>query len=495
MRILYLDIDTTRPDHLGCYGYHRNTCPNLDKIAEQGLRFENCYVSDAPCLPSRASQFSGRFGIHTDAINHGGTTADPRRTGESRGFKDPFWQESYIMQIAKAGYYPVSISPFAERHSSWWFYAGWREMYNTGMSGGERADQIWPVAEKWLNDNAEDDKWFLHINMWDPHTTYDVPVEFGNPFEDDPVADWITEEKIQKDREMYGPHSAQETMGYRVFEHGPDKPHAIGEIKNLDDYKTWIDGYDRGIRYMDHYIGKILAILEEKGVLEDTAIIMSSDHGENQGELGVYGDHQNADHITSRVPYIMKWPGVGPGVYQGIHYQNDIAATVVELAGGEVPKSWDGYSVADEVKNGKENARDYVVVSNNAWSCQRAVRWDNWIMIKTYHTGLKPYPEYMLFDLDSDPHELTDLAEEKPELVHKGAYMLEKWHSDMMRTSTSDTDPMWTTMAEGGPLHARAAAELPTYCRRLRETGRGKWADMLEKIGGDPIDFVNETKR
>ena len=70
MRILFIDIDTLRPDHLGCYGYHRNTSPNIDRLARTGVRFENCYVSDAPCLPSRSGLWSGRTGFHNGAINH-----------------------------------------------------------------------------------------------------------------------------------------------------------------------------------------------------------------------------------------------------------------------------------------------------------------------------------------------------------------------------------------------------------------------------------------
>ena len=59
MRVLYIDIDSLRPDHLGCYGYHRNTSPNIDLVAEQAVRFDNMYVSDAPCLPSRTALWSG----------------------------------------------------------------------------------------------------------------------------------------------------------------------------------------------------------------------------------------------------------------------------------------------------------------------------------------------------------------------------------------------------------------------------------------------------
>ncbi len=55
MKILYLDLDSLRPDHLGCYGYHRNTSPHIDAIAQEGVRFTNCYASDIPCCPSRTA--------------------------------------------------------------------------------------------------------------------------------------------------------------------------------------------------------------------------------------------------------------------------------------------------------------------------------------------------------------------------------------------------------------------------------------------------------
>ncbi len=69
MRILYIDIDTLRPDHLGCYGYHRNTSPNIDAIAANGTRFTSVYASDVPCLPSRTALVTGTFGIR-NGENH-----------------------------------------------------------------------------------------------------------------------------------------------------------------------------------------------------------------------------------------------------------------------------------------------------------------------------------------------------------------------------------------------------------------------------------------
>jgi choline-sulfatase len=154
VRLLYIDIDTLRPDHLGCYGYHRNTSPNIDAIAQDALRFDNCYVSDAPCLPSRSSTWSGRFGFHTGVVNHGGTAADPFSEGHGRGFTSEYARTSWISLLRNAGLWTATVSPFAERHSAWWWYAGYREMYDTGKRGSESAHEVAPLALDWLKRNA-----------------------------------------------------------------------------------------------------------------------------------------------------------------------------------------------------------------------------------------------------------------------------------------------------------------------------------------------------
>src|SRR5512145_2613121 len=127
MRILYIDIDSLRPDHLGCCGYHRTTSPNIDRIASRGTRFTNSYVTDAPCLPSRTALWSGRAGIHTGVINHGGTAADPFIEGPQRSFRSLWGQTNWMTCLRNAGLKAVTVSPFGERHSAWWWYAGFSE--------------------------------------------------------------------------------------------------------------------------------------------------------------------------------------------------------------------------------------------------------------------------------------------------------------------------------------------------------------------------------
>lgn len=90
MRILYIDIDSLRPDHLGCHGYHRNTSPHIDALAEGGIRFDNVYVSDAPCMPSRTALWISRCGFHTGVVNHGRTVARSFAEGPTPGFRNLF---------------------------------------------------------------------------------------------------------------------------------------------------------------------------------------------------------------------------------------------------------------------------------------------------------------------------------------------------------------------------------------------------------------------
>ena len=154
MRILYLDLDALTPRHLGCYGYLRNTSPTIDAIASEGMRFENVYCSDAPCLPSRTAFYSGRFGIQTGVVGHGGTAADPKVEGPTRGFRDLYQSDGLAGQLQRAGLHTAMISPFGQRHAAWHFYAGFNEIHNTGGGGMEDASEVTPVVEKWLTDHA-----------------------------------------------------------------------------------------------------------------------------------------------------------------------------------------------------------------------------------------------------------------------------------------------------------------------------------------------------
>ena len=273
------------------------------------------------------------------------------------------------------------------------------------------------------------------------------------------------------------------------------------EIADREDFTRWIDGYDVGIRYMDRYIGELLDQLESAGVREETLVIVSADHGENQGELNVYGDHQTADRATCRVPLIVSGPGVERGVVRGLHYNVDLAPTVTELVGGDVPENWDGRSFADVLTSGSDDGREFLVLSQGTWACQRAVRWDDWLLLRTYHDGFKHFAPVELYDLDEDPHETTDLARDRPVVVREGLALLEDWHSrrtmeDALGVNGGNPegaralrDPLFEVVREGGPWYTRD--NLESYASRLRETGREGYAREIERRSGVVAESVS----
>lgn len=483
MRVLFIDIDTLRADHLGCYGYSRNTSPHIDQIAKEGTLFQNYYCSDAPCLPSRASLVTGMFGIRNGAVGHGGTAAEKHLLGSERRFCDRTDTENLHNIFRRAGMHTVSVSTFAERHSSWWFHAGFHETYNVGGAGQELGEEVCDVAMDWLRRNENREDWFMHVHFWDPHTPYRTPADFKNPFESQKLESWIDEAVFEEHRRHIGPHSAMEINMYhdRPLEQYPKQP---GKAENLEEMKYVIDQYDGGILYTDIMVGKITDFLKEKGMYEDTAIIITSDHGENMGELGIYAEHGTADRATCQIPMIIKWPGCLENHQdKGFHYSLDLLPTLAELLGVEQSVNWDGESYCDSLRKGVETGREALVLSQMTHVCQRSARFGDWLYIRTYHDGFHLFDREMLFCIKDDPYEQFDLKEKYPQICAQGAKIILDWHDEQMAKSVSVVDPLWTVLKEGGPYHTWN--HLEEYLDRLRATGREEGARRLEKKHGN----------
>jgi choline-sulfatase len=494
-RILYIDVDSLRADHLGCYGYERATTPNIDAVAARGVGFTHCYASDVPCLPSRTALFTGRLGLTTGVCGHGGTAADPRPQGPHRLFKSHAAQTALGACLARAGIHPASISSFPARHSAYHVWQGFLEMRDPGDDGNETADEVFALARTWLEANAARDDWFLHVNLWDPHTPYRTPASYGEPFADAPAPAWPTAGVIAAQRSRYGMQDAVTPRGL-----GPPEvadPRGPATIDSTSALKAHIDAYDTGIHYADRHVGALLRLLEELGVADDTAVVISADHGENHGELNVYGDHQTADQCTANVPLIIAWPGVtdrraGEAI-DCLVYQLDLAATLVELAGGTCPDDWDARSLVPLITGAPGAAgRDELIISQGAWTAQRAIRWGAHLLIRTYHTGFGDYPPVLLFDVETDPHETRNLAARMPHVVADGLARLDDWRARGL-ARTGAPDPLDVVLREGGPFHA-----VQTYERliaTLECTGRTQHAAWLRQHGGRPrVDAFGDAR-
>lgn len=479
MRILFFDIDTLRKDHMSCYGYYRDTTPNIDKISEEGVRFENYYCSDAPCLPSRASLVRGMFGIRNGAVGHGGTAADPHLYGINRELKNPLDENNLHNIFRKNGMKTTSISTFAERHSSWWFNAGFNELYNVGKGGQESGEEILPIALEWLDKNGSDDDWFLHINLWDPHTPYRAPESFGNPFAESPFLSWIDDDVLKLHLEHVGPHSINEINMYNDNTN-PKYPRHPGKANNLEEVKVLFDGYDTGILYADYIVGKIMEKVKMLNILDDLAIIVTSDHGENMGELGLYAEHATADVITCNIPMIIRWPGMKKNhVDKGFHYSLDLLPTLCDLLDVEKSTHWDGQSYSKVLEKGLDISRESLVLSQMAHVCQRSARFEDWLYIRTYHDGFHLFDKEMLFNIKDDPYEQRDVKDRYPEICTQGAKIIKDWVDEQLLKDPTHCDPLWTVLREGGPHHTRGY--LLNYLERLEKTGRSEGASQLRE--------------
>jgi arylsulfatase A-like enzyme len=281
---------------------------------------------------------------------------------------------------------------------------------------------------------------------------------------------------------------------------GGDHPRQPHPIDSMAEVGRMFDGYDTGVLYADTHVGRLLEELDRQGVLDETSVIVSADHGEGLGELNAYGAHCFADHPTARVPLIVRWAGPGgtgpeavksrasPTVDSALRYQFDLAATVLDLLGIAVPDSWDARSFAGAIEGeGGEGdpGRDSLVLSNLAQSCQRCVRWRHagreLLYMRTYHPGYHAIPEEALFDVAADPHELENLADGEHGALEEARGLLEQWRNEALVRSASP-DPIEVVLAEGpemaGGVHDR-------YRKRLRETGRSVWAKRFSE-GGRP---------
>lgn len=477
MRILYIDIDSLRPDHLGCYGYNRPTSPNIDRIAAQGVRFNHFYCSDSPCVPSRAACFSGRPGIQNGVVAHENTPlGSTMRYGnrERNGFA-PLWMHHLI----KHGYETISFTSFANRHLAAWFHFGFRQFNLSSLkNGNEDAPEVNAIALPWFERNAGKEDWFVHLNYWDPHTLYTEPPEYARKMAEFPAPAWPDEATIATQQSLTGIHTPGDFWTLDAGRSSvPTMPDAI---TNRADFEQLINGYDGGINFVDEQLQLILDELERQGVLQETAIIISADHGEAFGELGQYAEHGSASPATNQIPLIIKWPGLTDGVMGSqcdeFLLNFDLAPTVCDALGLSLPSGWSGKSFASALRGETlEAPRQHLVWSHGLHTRQRAVFDGRWLFIRTYHPSYYLYEPRMLFDLQSDPHQTRDLLADQPDKARELEAILSDWEHENV-TTTGQSDAMRDVQIQ--PTFHLASPH--RYLEHLRSRGREVAARKLE---------------
>ena len=448
MRIILFDIDCLRPDHLGCHGYARPTSPNIDRIAAEGARHEHYYCADSPCLPSRMGFVSGRFGIHNGVVSNVGVGSEFHIRHRNYAGPEPE-QMTLPRHLRKAaGYDTISFSNFADRHNAMWFMNGWSEFHTPNLKcGGETAEEVNEVVLRWLEHNATRENYLLHINYWDTHRCYKMDESWAERHRDIPSGiPWPDEAAFEQLNKIDGPFT-----GCNQFDDNKSPyPLMPGKVTCRAEFDQMVDAYDASISYVDHHLGVILDELERQGVLEDAAVIITSDHGDAFGEHGVFTDHVTADECINRVPLIVRWPGeTKPGhSVDSLLYNVDLSATLCDLLKIDRPAQWDGESFARNMRGEAGLERDYVVWGHALYTVQRAIRTKQHLMIRTYDDISMPFKPIELYDMEADPYQTNDLSEAEPELVQKLDHCMTEWKCEQLAKPEAIPDPFEAVLRE-----------------------------------------------
>jgi arylsulfatase A-like enzyme len=465
MNVVLILVDALRPDHLGCYGYGRNTSPNIDSLAHKSVLFEQAIAHASYTLPSMKSIFASAYS-----------------TGDNLSAILSEMQSDYktLPQCFKEGGYATGavIGNFVLTRSfihafiskgAIGFDKGF-DVYDDALDErepnerGEKTRSAESVAKSaigFIDRNAEK-RFFLYVHFMDCHAPYAPPERFRQMFLNDSLFD------------------GNKTVEISDLNFGVGKiPNyaALNGEKRVDYY---VAGYDGAIRYVDENVGKILNELKRLHIDKNTIVVLVADHGEAMGEhntyfchgLGLYDD-------TIRVPLIIHHPKLKAKRIGSLVRLVDFMPTLLELNGIAVPKEAGGKSMMPLIKGETRG------ICGEAFSAIRAdlgfrafetmlyaVREQRWKLIqkesfKKRHfwrdvlkkiplvlTRLKRFgpfkclketskqvlwmltskeqPDVELYDLEKDPLELNNIAAGEAEQVKRLSTKLEKWKKKIL---------------------------------------------------------------
>jgi arylsulfatase A-like enzyme len=453
--VLLIVIETTRADHLSCYGYARRTTPNIDKwMAGQGALFENAIVEAPFSGPSKASIATGRYPQSHGVRDHPQllpyrevTLAEALRANgyATSGIGAGAWEDPrYGYHQGFDSFHSITASYDLRRF--WPFVTTFRLSLNKlapwYTSPDERAiavgaDRAVEMANDWMKNKYDrGTPFFMHLEFNEPHATYGPPPPYDTMF-------GPTDKGAELMREMQ-----RGTVGTGISRYDYESLH-----KDPDVLQQTVRLYDGEIAYVDHSLGRLFDWMASAGYLESTVVVVTADHGENFGEHGVYFCHTLLYETSLHVPLLIRYPREIPlGTKVGVPVELiDVYPTVLELAG--IPTTGlplDGSSLMGPIRTGigkpylfaesrfyhpsfarYKNYRLFVPGVEGKW---RAVRHGN---LKLIRIPTLSGVEWELYDLAVDPGEKVNLTGQNPmEDTLRDA--LERW----MASGTAPSEPV-----------------------------------------------------
>lgn len=446
--ILFFITDDQAQSALSCYGNSILKTPNMDRIGDEGIRFELAFVTNSLCAPSRASFLTGLY-----SHSHGVTT-----NGEEPGWFDQQGlrrdQDTWPKLLREAGYasavvgkWHIKSLPFGFDHFAvlpgQGAYFDPEFIVNDGHARfrGHTDDVIADQALAWLKHRPADKPFCLLCQFKAPHTPWESAPRFRDEFSDVEIPIPPAFERLPDNIPEPVLKTRMSVAGMDFSSRGVprDLPPERRKQANL---QTFVKNYYRVLRGVDENVGRVLDFLDKEGLAQNTVVIYTSDNGFFLGEFGLY-DKRLMYEPSIRVPMLMRWPErIRPKQVDNAHMvlNVDVAPTLLEIGGAPPPKDLHGRSWLPLLDNPKTVWRDaflYEFYEYPAVHCvrkHRGVRTRNWKLI---HFWEQP-EEYALYDLANDPDELVNLAD-RPEHARRLKDL--RALLDRLREQTGDRDP------------------------------------------------------
>ena len=390
--VLLVSVDTLRADYLGTYGARVKT-PAIDRLAEEGVVFEKTITSVPVTLPSHASLFTGSYPIAHGVRDNGSFRLADEHETIAETFKGAGYETAaFIGSFALDSRF--GLDQGFDLYDD--YYGDTSSFSDFGIS--ERpADEVLEPALEWMKARTET-PWFAFIHIWDPHHPYLPPSPFKESHPGDP--------------------------------------------------------YTGEVAYVDDALGRFLNELEKLNQLDNTLIVLAADHGEGLGDHGEKTHGMFAYESTLHVPLILHWKDVLPGgrrVPARVRLI-DATPTIVELAGREPLPSYQGDSLVPLIldPSGEKGRQTYFEAM--AFNLNR-----NWAPLTGLYDGNDKYvnlPIPELYDLEKDPDELRNRADEDVETIES---MRENLEGVIAANSTEESREIKTSA-----VNSQTAARLQT---------------------------------
>jgi arylsulfatase A-like enzyme len=415
--IVVMMTDDQRFDFLSCAGHPFLKTPNMDRIAREGVRFTNMFVTNSLCAPSRATLMTGQYSHANGVRDNLGSRLNP----------DVPWLPD---ELRKAGYEVAFVGkshvPGHFRDRTWDYYFGFQGQGN----------YLKPViAESGPDGKIGPDKPY---DGWMDDVTTEKAIAWMKKDRQKPFALFLffkaphrAWQPAERHKDLYADAVVKKPALWD--DPGQGKPRAFlqaanmfGQYPDTKDYDNMIRDYCRCLAGVDDNVGRVLKALEEMKAYDDTAVMYTSDNGFFLGEWQRF-DKRFMHEPSIRVPMLLKLPkskyvwGAGKKPEQMV-LNIDIAPTLLEIAGAKPPEKMHGRSVVPLVAETPDDPlpvkwRDAFLyeyfefpdVSHNV-NKHRGVRTAKWKFIHYYDPPFKFKEEFELYDLERDPEERVNLA-------------------------------------------------------------------------------------